>query len=514
VKNNSALLILVAGFVSAIFISSFFKLGFSFAACVLCISGALFIFQRIFVYEDTEKRKIFLLSLFTLLFALGIIRYEIRDYIPLDTTLEHSVDKTVSLTGIISDEPQKKESGTTLIVDLKDLSGASSSIPVSGKTLLNMGLYPEFQYGDMINIRGKLEKPKNFSSVSETDASSSFANKDFDYISYLAKDDIFYTISFAQVSLISGGHGNSLKTILLKIKNAFTGNIDRVIPEPEASLFAGIELGAKSSMDKETINAFRTAGLSHIIALSGYNITIVAEAIMSVLSFLPRMAGLSTGVVGIILFVIMSGSTSTAVRAGIMSLIVILAQMTRRDYQVGRALAIAAILMILVNPKILVFDISFQLSFVATVAIIYVAPILKNRFVWVTEKYGLRDIVASTIAAQILVLPLILYQMGQLSLVALPANILVLAFIPTTMFFGFLAGMLGFLWTPLSLPFSWITFAFLFYIIHITYFFADLPFSSVFISWFSATCMTISYLCITVWILYERKRIPNNKKQV
>ena len=505
---------MITGFISAIFMSSFFKFGFSFAMCLLFISVALFIFQKIFVHEDSEKIKIFLLSLSTLLFALGIIRYEIRDYVPLDPILERSVGKTVSLTGIISDEPQKKESGTTLIIDLKSLTDSSSSAQVSGKTLLNMGLYPEFQYGDMINIRGKLEKPKNFSSLSNADASSSPASKDFDYISYLAKDDIFYTISFAQVSLISSGHGNSIKTILLKIKNAFTQNINHTIPEPEASLFAGIELGAKSSMDKETANTFRVAGLSHIIALSGYNITIVAEAIMQALSFLPKMVGLSTGVVGIILFVVMSGSSSTAVRAGIMSLIVILAAMTRRDYRAGRALAIAALLMIMANPKILVFDISFQLSFVATIAIIYVAPIVKHRFAWITEKYGLRDIIASTISAQILVLPLILSKMGMLSFFALPANILVLAFIPTTMFFGFCAGMLGFIWTPLSLPFSWITFIFLFYIIHVTQFFANLPFSSVFIGWFSPLCMAISYIFIGMWILYERKRMPDNKKQV
>ncbi len=513
VKNNSALFVSIAGFVLAIFICSFFKLDFYFSACLISISIILFVFQKFYVSEHTEKRKIFLLLLFLLFFAFGALRYGIADSNLPDVLLENSVGKEATFVAIISDEPQKKESGTALDVDLKIFISAGSSIPVSGKALVNTGLYPEFKYGDKVSIYGKLEKPKNFSSSPNIDSSSSPATKDFDYVSYLAKDNIFYTIDFAKVSLISSGHGNFIKTILYKIKNGFIENISRVIPEPEASLFEGIELGAKSSIDKATSNAFRISGLSHIVALSGYNITIVAGAIMRALSFLPKMAGLSTGIIGIILFVIMSGSSSTAIRAGIMALIVILSQMTRRNYRVGRALIVAALAMILVNPKILVFDISFELSFVATVAIIYVAPILKNKFSWITEKYGLRDIVSSTISAQILVLPLILCKMGMLSFFALPANILVLAFVPAVMFFGFVTGMLGFIWALLSIPFAWITFIFLFYMIHVAEFFANLPFSSVFIPWFSPTFTFIAYALIAIWIFHERKINLNNENK-
>ena len=258
-------------------------------------------------------------------------------------------------------------------------------------------------------------------------------------------------------------------------------------------------------MDKETANNFRVTGLSQIVVLSGYNVTVVAQAIASLLSFLPRMVGLSGGIIGIILFVIMSGSSSTAIRAGIMGLIAIIAVMTKRDYRAGRALVVATMLLIIINPKILVFDISFQLSFLATVAIIYLAPVLKSRFLWITERYGMRDIITSTIAAQILVLPLIVCDMGQLSLYALPANILVLPFVPMVMFFGFATGMLGFLWTPVSLPFSWITFAILFYMIRIAKLFAGLPFSTSFISWFSPVLMFVTYILIGLWIVHERK---------
>jgi competence protein ComEC len=163
--------------------------------------------------------------------------------------------------------------------------------------------------------------------------------------------------------------------------------------------------------------------------------------------------------------------------------------------------------MVMINPRILVFDISFQLSFLATIAIIYVSPILKNKLHFVTEKFALRETISSTISAQILVLPLILYKMGLMSFVALPVNILVLPIIPAIMLFGFIVGMLGFVSVYLSLIFSWITWFLLAYIIKVAGLFASLPFSSMNISWFSPMIMVLSYIFITIWIIREMRKI-------
>lgn len=459
---------------------------------------------------DGAGQIIFLMAVFIFSFSLGVVRYEIMDLNPLDTNLENAVGEKVSISGVVSTEPVKKDAQEVLTVDFKNLSIASSTVSVSGKGIISTDLYPGFQYGDLIKISGKLEKPTNLSApngsstIPNPDASVGTSN--FDYVSYLAKDNIFYEINFAKTELISSGHGNFIQSYLFKIKNSFIDKINKTIIEPESSLLGGILLGAKSSMDKNTTEIFRKAGLSHIVALSGYNITVVADAITKILSFLPRSLGFSGGVLGIILFVIMSGSSSTAVRAGIMALTVILADITHRNYQVGRALMVAGLLMVIVNPKILVFDFSFQLSFLATVAIIYVSPILKRKFIFITEKFGLRDTIALTISAQILVLPLILYQMGTISLVALPANILVLAFIPATMFFGFIVGVFGMIWLPLLIPFAWISWILLAYMINVSKFFANLPFSVINISWFSVPIMTVYYFLITIWIVRQNRK--------
>ncbi len=446
-------------------------------------------------------QKIFLIVIFMFSFSLGIFRYELKDSAQLDINLENNIGNKVVISGIVSNEPARKEKQAVLVVNFKDILISSSTVVVSGRGVVSTDLYPELKYGDLIKISGKLEKPENFANQNAS------TTNDFDYVSYLGKDDIFYKIDFAKTELVSSRHGNVVKNFLFKIKNSFMNNLNKTISAPEAPLLSGILLGTKSSIDKNTTEIFRKAGLSHIVALSGYNISVVANAIMKTFSFLPRTVGFLGGTFGIILFVIMSGASSTAVRAGMMALIVILAGITRRNYQAGRALLVAGLLMVIINPKILVFDISFQLSFLATIAIIYVSPVLKNKFSFITEKYGLRDNVSTTISAQILVLPLILYKMGMLSLVALPANILVLAFIPAVMLFGFITGTLGFIWLPLSLPFAWISWIILAYMINVSEFFANLPFSSVNVSWFSSGVMVLCYIMITVWIINENKKI-------
>lgn len=510
-------IVMIAGFILAIFICSFLKLGFSFFLLLILLSIVIFIYQKFLLSDLGSKRKILLISLFIFSFGLGVLRYEIKDISNEDIKLSGNLDSKVSIEGLIIDEPNRKDKTAILTVDFKEIILASSTVDVSGKGIISTDLYPEYNYGDLIKITGKIEKPTNFSSSSIKDPSqikSQFDGAGFDYVSYLAKDDIEYKIDFAKTELISKGNGNPIKTFLFWFKNKFVENLNKVIGEPQSSLLNGILLGAKSSMDIDTINTFRIAGLSHIVALSGYNITIVADSIISFLSFLPRTFAFSAGLFGILLFVIMTGASSTAIRAAVMSLVVILAGITRRKYKIGRALLFAGVLMLIFNPKILVFDISFQLSFLATIAIIYIAPILKNKFSFITEKFGLREMISSTISAQILVLPLIIYKMGIVSLVSLPANILILAFIPAVMFSGFITGVLGFVSTIISLPFAWISWFLLSYIIDVAKLFANLPFSYINIPWFSEVFFVSYYILIIVWFLYETRTNFSQKKNL
>ncbi|MBP9715345.1 MAG: ComEC/Rec2 family competence protein [Candidatus Pacebacteria bacterium] len=375
--------------------------------------------------------------MFFVFFSLGILRFSYSDK-EAPQVFESKVGTDVSLVGFIVDEPDIRENNQKLNIKIKE--GKEQT-----KILVTTGFWDEFKYGDEVKIVGELLKPENFT----TDT-----GKEFDYINYLRKDGILYVMNYSKVEIISSGHGFWLRDILFKIKNKFLEKINYAVSPPESTLLGGLILGERSSFEIDLRQKFIDTGTIHIIALSGYNVTIVAEWFMKLFAFLPQNIGIGVGIFAVILFVLMSGANSTAIRAGIMAILVLIARATGRNYYVARALILAGIIMILFNPFILRYDVSFQLSFIATVAVIFLTPRIEKHFIWITKSFGLRDIVSVTFSAYIFVLPFILYKMGNLSFVALPANILILPFIPFTMLLGFLTGFSGLFSYFLSIPFG------------------------------------------------------------
>jgi competence protein ComEC len=177
-----------------------------------------------------------------------------------------------------------------------------------------------------------------------------------------------------------------------------------------------------------------------------------------------------------------------------MATLALVARATGRNYDVARALILAGVFMIFLNPMLLVYDVSFQLSFLATVAVIFLAPRIEKYFLWVPDIFELRDIVSVTVAAYIFVFPFILYQMGNFSLVALPANVLILPFIPFTMALGFLTGFAGLIWYVLAVPFGFISYLFLHYELSVISFFSNLPFAAFYFPDFPLFLTTLIYV--------------------
>lgn len=466
---------------------------------ILISAITLYIFSRL----KKDKKIVFvLLPVFVFSFGLGILRYDIKEIRNKneDQILSGLIGQKVSLVGQVSEEPNVKEKSQQLNIKLKSV---GSKEFFDSKVLVSASLFPTFKYGDLVRVEGKLERPVNYFSTS---------SPDFDYVGFLAKDDIYYKLNFARVKLLSNGQGSWIKTKLFLFKENFVSNINSSIREPESSLLAGLLLGSKNSLGQVWQDKFRQAGVSHIVALSGYNITIVAEGIMLALSFLPRLISLSCGAVGIFLFAIMTGGSATVLRASIMALLVLLAKATGRTYDVIRALFLAGLFMVIQNPKILVFDISFQLSFLSTMALIFVSPIIEKKFLFITEKFQLRSLILSTIATQIFVLPLIFYKMGMISLVSLPANVLILPLIPTIMLFGFTTSAIGFFSNFLSLPFALMSSLLLSYVLKVIEFFANLPFSSIQLNNFPLSIVVLIYLFFAaiIWRSQIRLRLLAN----
>lgn len=495
----------IAGFVAGIFFRSFVDVGAGFSWLLILLGGTLLIlpFLKGVAHSDEPrdfeipcsktsctpfyKWGISLMAVFLLAAGLGILRYDVADKKGTQTELEQQVNKTAVVEGIIADEPDVRETSTRLILRT-----------VASKVLLTTDRVSPYVYGDRVSVQGKLERPKDF-----TDEKTL---REVDYAAYLAKDGIYYTMLRPKLTLISHGEGNPVVEKLFAFKNAFTRNVGNLIPEPHASLLGGLIVGAKHSLGQKLLDDFRIVGVIHIVVLSGYNITIIARFIEWLFSRLRKNVRLALAAMAMILFALMVGASATVIRATVMALLVLLAHGTGRLYAVTRALLIAGVIMLLHNPKILVFDISFQLSFLATVGLIYISPLVEPKVRWVTERLKLREIVVATIATQLFVLPFLLYKTGLFSVVSLPVNLLILAAIPLTMLFGFLGGMFAFISTALALPFAYIAYAFLAYELGVVEWFAKLPFAAVSLPYFPLWSVLLWYGIYAVFFLVWRSR--------
>jgi len=276
------------------------------------------------------------------------------------------------------------------------------------------------------------------------------------------------------------------------------------LTEPYAGLLSGLIVSGKEAMPKDMLEEFRRAGVIHIVVLSGFNLTVIA-AFMKIIFRSVRFS-----VVGIILFVIMTGAQATVVRAAIMVLTVILAKRLGRNFSAPRALLVAAFLMLLHNPKILVFDPSFQLSFLATCGLIFVTPIVEKYLSRVPEKWGLRTTTATTLATQMTVLPLLIYSIGDFSLVSLPANILILFVIPATMLVGFIAAVIAYVSTILALPFTYMAYLLLAWILGVSHYLGNLSFASIALPPVSWWLVVLVYFAIIIFVRRSQNSVQHS----
>jgi len=461
--------LIISGFFLGVIWSSYDLIDTSYLGLVLLIG-----FGLMGVSYFQTNFKVAFLGLLLLGFCVGGLRFNQTQIQPV-ASLEAKLGQNISVTGQIVDEPDERETGLRLLVKPNNLDQS---------VLVVVPLGSEVEYGDEVEVVGQISKPKNF--LTDT-------GREFDYVNYLKVQRVQYLISRGEVKKIKAGQWWSPVRILFTIKQSFISNLERDIPEPAVSLASGLVVGAKQGLGKDWQEDFRRVGLVHIVVLSGYNITIVAENILKLAGlFLPRLVALSVGGFSIILFAVMVGGGSTVIRSSVMALLVLVARATGRNYDIAVALILAAFGMIFYNPLVLVFDVGFQLSFLSTIGLIYGTTILESYLTRVPERFGLRDIVGSTLATQLFVLPWLLYKVGQLSVVALPVNLLVLPMVPLTMLVVFLTGLIGFVGHWFSFIFAGFSLVTLSYILMIVKWWSFLPFAAFLVP-------TLPLVVVVVW---------------
>ncbi|MDD5693170.1 MAG: ComEC/Rec2 family competence protein [Patescibacteria group bacterium] len=399
--------------------------------------------------------------------------------------------KTSNYLGTISEMPIKIEHGNKVIIEIKTINGEAQN----DKAILYMKEYPVVKFSEIIKFDGKL---KSYG----------------DSKNRLIKDRIIGEMSVDEFSIT--GKNKSLyyqiKGVLYSLRSAFNEALKEVLPQEESGLASGLILGEKTLISPEFTRALQNSGTSHIIALSGYNITIILSLFVAFRIHLSRRLNLLLPICFIILFIIMTGASASIVRAGIMGMMPVLAKYLGRNNNSFIAILFSATVMVLFNPFIVLYDVGFQLSFAALCGMIYLGPIISKWFTKLPEIINFT--LSETLGAQVATLPLLLYYFGRASIISPISNLVILSLVPLGMLISFVIGVcymtLPILGQLVAIPG--------YFILHLFYvlinFFGDLPYASTQIKIESPFWLFVSYLIILDIIYLGHKRSKRIKTQI
>lgn len=412
----------------------------------------------------------------------------------------------VTLDGVVIAEPEERDGYTSLRLRVRSLIAPDGSVAaVEGRALARVPRYPRREYGDRLLVEGLLETPPS--------------DGPFSYRDYLARQGIHSVVRRADTTLVAKRQVRGLGFWVPRLKRHLCASLGRLLPEPEASLLMGILLGDESGIPQPLMDDFAATGTIHIIAISGFNLTVVASVFAGAARrLIGRRHAFFVAAAAIVAYTALVGAGASVARAALMAFLVLWARHLGRLSSAPVALAAAAVSLTAWNPFEL-WDVGFQLSFLATMGLIAYAEPFEG---WVSRALGqalspdwarrlvglLGEGLVATLAATIWVEPLIVYYFGQLSLTTLLSNALVLPAQPYVMIWGGLAALCGLVARPLAQAAGWVAWAFLAYTIGAVRVMASMPGGSVPLH-FSGGAIGIYYgllACVTAWFQLTSER--------
>lgn len=481
--------LLLASFLAGVFVASFFDLDF-FQIYSYVIIFSLIIFAITFIFRGFIIK---IISAAAIIFLGGFLLFSFV---------------STRLNNIVLPFGQEKEfSGT--VVSYPSIDGNSQSFyfqttdfgrPI--KIYISTSRFPTYSYGNNLKIKTTLKTPTNFS--------------DFDWINYLKRyGTVATTSSNPQISLISSGSDNKILTKLYAVRRSFEQVVQKTLPEPESSLGIGLLIGSKQGFGQDLINDFAKVGITHIIALSGYNVTIIIIFLTDILlGYLTRRQIFFVSLILILLFVAMTGAASSVIRASIITLLIAYGKTIGRKADMTNLILLSAAIMVAINPFVLRFDVGFQLSFLAFIGLVYFSPIIAlifNRRFFKLWPNFIKSAVTETLSAQIIVLPLILSSFGLVSLIAPITNVLILPLIPAAMLFVFLSTLIYWILPVIGKLAFLICYLPLKYILATAQYFAKLPVSAIQISDRWQTTIIIVYILIVAATFIKFRKNADQK---
>ena len=341
----------------------------------------------------------------------------------------------VTLRGVIVDDPEEGEMSQrfTLRVDAHRGSGAWRE--TDGRVLVTAQLFPRFRYGDEIEVRGELKTPPSFDS--------------FDYREYLARRGVVSLASYPGVELIDRGGGSALTRALASIRRPLSEALTRSLPEPEAALARGMLLGERAGIPDAVMDDLNRSGVSHLVVISGYNVMLVAGFVVSLFAWLVgRKQATLIAMAVVVAYALVVGGSAPVLRATLMGEVMLGATLAGRPGSGLVAVLLAGAVLAAWRPLI-IEDVSFQLSFAATLGMVVLAPALSRRLSNHLARLpgGLASFLSEqaslTAATSVAVLPIIAGAFGRVSLVAVPANLVAVPLFPFVLGASFATAVAG-----------------------------------------------------------------------
>ena len=313
----------------------------------------------------------------------------------------------VLITGTVDGDPETDESGTK--IKLTNLKFGEDGVVASGSLYISEYRNENLVRGDNVTLRGKLTE--------------GFGT----YVGYMYKPNI--------EKILKPEPGDWV----LMVRNWFAERVRGLVPEPQVNLGLSYLLGMKAGLPDDLSENLRTVGLVHIVVASGAHLSILVEIARKIFGKLSRFAGLLFSVLFVVFFMAMVGWTPSIMRAGIMTILTLLAWYVGRKFASWRIILIVAAGTLLVNPMFII-NLGWLLSFASFAGIMILGPRL-TKFFYGEKKPGfVAEIIITTLAATLMTLPIILYYYGTVSLISVGANLLILPTLPYAMGLVFLSG--------------------------------------------------------------------------
>ncbi len=401
-------------------------------------------------------------------------------------------DYDMLVTGALAKPPDYRDTYTNLQINVEAVDSGSGDLQASGLMLVRVPSHVTYEYGERVRVRGKLKTPPE--------------NEEFSYRDFLAREGIYSYMSIAEVTVLPGNAGDAFYTAVYTLKEKLLKNTYRLFNDPEASLLAGILFGVDTGLTRELQNAFKNTGTAHIIAISGFNIAIIASAFYSIFkNFFGERLGALFAILGIILYTILVGAEAAVVRAAVMGCVALIARLLGRKQVALNTLLFVAAMMCLWNP-FFVWDVGFQLSFFATLGLIIYAEPFSNFVNSLITKISkadssavtriINDNFTLTFAAQLTTIPIMAYHFKRISLISFIANPFVLPVQPAVMIVSGLAVFTSLVIYPLGQLVAWVAWPFATYTIRMVELFDRVPRGSIFLGDSSIWLVTGFYIAL------------------